>query len=482
MKRILILVSLLISVVAWQSHKGRVSHGAVKQRDILLDREFADALPKGDGFALKRTLTNGYSDMVTSSSKSEQAQATPTPCPWQQVIHPNEIRFPINMDTHAAYAIYSFPADGTIALNVEGSFPYAAFLSFTTYNAKGLLFDALLDKDIAANSGSVNPFQAGALVNAPNRSYRITVLPYGQTPSPNSISMPPLPTGSTSMTVVLVLRIYLPEPGLDRLGGVPLPTITAVSAKDLQTGMPCPTPSQSPQASALPDSETPAFGTFNGVPQPPAPKLGKILFYRPPVSLVPFADGSGQLTADDCTTYLMATLNADKIAVIRFKRIPTFFNNADTNAGTTFRETQVRYLSLGSYGASVIPPLGSGLLGNIAWTQIRRTSDGGATFVVIPDSLPKSTKDLIEKMARARSFNVLPMAKLGLAVKPFLIYRNKVAATGFEGSISKVPCYTGTSFDKAPEDYAASPCNMGLYAPQGVECSVNNFLLGKCRL
>jgi hypothetical protein len=453
MKRRLILAALLISAAAGLSHKGQVSRGAVEQRGVSLDRELA-----------------------------AQAQATPTPCPWQQVIQPNEIRFPVNMDTHAAYAIYAFSADGSTALNVEGSFPYAAFLSFTTYDVKGLLFDALLDKDIKANSGSVNPFQAGAAVNAPNRSYRITVLPYSQTTSPNSISLPPLPTGSTSMKVVLVLRVYLPEPGRDRMGGVPLPIITAVSAKDLQTGVPCPTLSTTPQASGLADSELPAFGTFSGIPQPPAPRLGKILFYRPPVSGVPFADGSDQLTPDDCTGYLMATLDADKISVIRVKRVPTFFNNAETNANTIFRETQVRYLSMGSYGASVIPPPGSGLLGNIAGTQIPRTSGGGMTFVVIPESLPKSTKDLIEKIARARKINVLPMAKAGPLVKPFLIYRNKVSATGFEGSISKVPCFTGDTFDKAPVDYAASSCNMGPYAPQGVECSLNNFMLGKCGL
>jgi len=75
-----------------------------------------------------------------------------------------------------------------------------------------MLFDALLDKNIVPSSGSVNPFTNGALVNAPNRSYRIMVLPYGvASPAANikSISMPPLPTGSTSMLTTLVLRLIL---------------------------------------------------------------------------------------------------------------------------------------------------------------------------------------------------------------------------------------------------------------------------------
>lgn len=408
------------------------------------------------------------------------AQSAPPPCPWQQVVAPKEIRFPVNMDTHAAYAIYVFDNDNSAALNVAGSFPYAAFLSYTTYSQNGLLFDALLDKNITPDAGAVNPFQPGAAVNAPNRTYQVTVLPYGQASNVNSINMPPLPTGATSILTTLVMRVYLPAPGRDRIGGVPLPTITAVSAKDLKTPVPCPAAAQPPKSATITDAQKISFGTFNDVPQPPPPKMGKILFYRPPVSGVPFADGSGQLTTDDCTTYLMATLDADKLSVIRLKRIPTFFNNTQTNAGTTFQETQVRYLSLGSYGASVIPPPGSNLPGNIAGTQLLTTRDGGATFVVIPDSLPAETKQAIMNVARTRNFNVLPMAKLGAEVKPFLIYRNKVSATGFEGSISKVPCYTGAPFNTAPADYAASACNMGLYAPEGVECTVENFLIGKC--
>lgn len=475
MKRILMLAALLFSVAASLSHAG------VHQQGISPGGGFADALLKGDGTVSERLLAES---MLVGISRPALMQASPGPCQWQETIAPDEIRFPVNMDTHAAYAIYVFRADGSVTLNVEGRFPYAAFLSYTTYSENGLLFDALLDKDIAPNSGSVNPFQKGALVNAPNRSYRIMVLPYGQAAPADikSISMPPLPTGATSVLTTLVLRVYLPEPGRNRLGGVPLPVITAVSASDMKTPLPCPTASQTPKSSTPPDAGTPRFGNFNGVPQPPAPKLGKILFYRPPVSGVPFADGSSQLTADDCTGYLMATLDANKLSIIRFKKIPTFFNNTKTNTETTFEERQVRYLSLGSYGASVIPPPGSGLSGNIAGTQLLRTADGGVTFVVIPDALPSSAKEGIKKIAKARNFNVLPMAKLGPEVKPFLIYRNKVAANGFEGSISKVPCYTGAPFDTAPADYAASSCNMGPYAPQGEECSIEDFLSGKCGL
>lgn len=451
MKRTLLLASVLISVAASQSLVSLTSHGA----------------------------DNGDTNNRIVASQPRQPEGT---CKWQIIMHPDWTRFPINMDTHAGYAMFIYPNDGSVALNIEGTFPYSAFLSFTSYNSKGLLFDALLDKDIIPSSGSVNPFKNGALVNASNRSYRALVLPDGLTAPANvsSLSMPPLPSDSTSpATTVLVMRVYLPEPGRDRMGGVPLPVITAVSAKDLRTPVSCPA---SLSTSKTAKSGVPLFGSFDksDFPQPPSPQDGKIFFYRLPVYATPFADGSSQYTLNDCTGYLAATLSAEKVAVIHINKTPTFFDNTNTNANTTLPDVQVRYISMGSYGASVIPPPNSGLKGNIDGPEMLHTADGGVTFVVIPALLPKRTKDAIEKLAATNHFNVLPMAGLRPSAKPFLVYRNKVTATGFEGSISKVPCYLEQPFDQAPIDYAASRSNMGVYVPEGVVCRVSQFLNGTC--
>jgi hypothetical protein len=447
MKRTVILAALVVLVAALQSHIEYASHAAVGN----------------------------------DTTSNKMPQQTPAPCNWQVVMHPDATRFPINMDTHAGYAIYIYPNDGTIALKIAGSFPYSAFLSFTSYNAKGLLFDALVDKDIMPDSGSVNPFQNGALVNAPSRSYHALVLPNGQSASGHvsSVSMPPLQSGASA---VLVMRVYLPEPRLDRMGGVPLPVITAVSPKDQQTPMPCPASSTTAKTSGPTESGIPPFGSFEskGFPQPPDPKDGKVLFYRPPVYAVPFADGTSQYTLNDCTGYLMATLSTEKIAVIHFKQIPSFFDNTNTTPTTVLPEVQVRYISLGSYGASVIPAPRSGLGGNIAGPQMLQAPDGVVTFVVIPALLPKRTKEAIKELATAKNFNVLPMAGQRPIAKPFLIYRNKVTTDGFEGSISKVPCYLDTPFDQAPVAYAATDSNMGPYVPEGVTCTVADFLSGKC--
>ena len=95
----------------------------------------------------------------------------------------------------------------------------------------------------------------------------------------------------------------------------------------------------------------------------------------------------------------------------------------------------------------------------------------------------------VRKMADKLGYNIMPLAEYGplipLDVKgpwinPFLIYRNKVPADGFAGSILNVSCYQGPNFSDASSDYTASPANMDMYAPVGVECSVWAFLRADC--
>jgi hypothetical protein len=91
--------------------------------------------------------------------------------------------------------------------------------------------------------------------------------------------------------------------------------------------------------------------------------------------------------------------------------------------------------------------------------------------------------------ASALGYNVMPLARYGPLfpgieagphINPFLIYRNKVPKEGFTGNVLNVPCFQGTSFGHAPWVYAASPANMGDYAPIGIECSLSDFLYGDC--
>ena len=104
-------------------------------------------------------------------------------------------------------------------------------------------------------------------------------------------------------------------------------------------------------------------------------------------------------------------------------------------------------------------------------------------------SLPTAEWLAVVAKADELGYNTMPLAEAGplipgpvdsATINPFLIYRNKVAAPGFAGNIKNVACFQGTSFAHAPSRYAASPANMGEYAPICVECSIDEFLQDRC--
>jgi len=182
----------------------------------------------------------------------------------------------------------------------------------------------------------------------------------------------------------------------------------------------------------------------------------------------------------------MATVFPDELAVIHLPALPTFFDNTHITETTLFVEPEVRYLSMGSYGASRLYASDDE---NIAGPDIQKHSDGSATFVAIPIGMSSSDTQQVRKTADKLGYNVMPLAEYGplipLAVNgpwinPFLIYRNKVPREEYVGSILNVPCFQGSDFSEASSDYAASPENMDRYAPVGIECSLSDFLYGDC--
>ncbi len=399
--------------------------------------------------------------LVIAALGCGDSDESPAPqCNWPAVDAPDTVRSPVQMDTHAAYALYPFvvPAQNSTALRIQGTFPFAAFLAFAIYDANtGFLFDAITDYQISPDPGSVNPFQNGSLVAAEKRSYTVYLRPNGAAPLPNSIEMPP------AANVTLVMRVYLPEPGKDRLGGVPPPRITPVSVNDLSITTACPTVS-----GVIPELPS-------NLTQAPLPVDGQILFFRPPALGVPYADGESMLTAEDCTGYLMASVEGERVPVIHIHRLPQFFDNTMIGPNTVFEASDMRYVSIGSYGASPLTKQ------NIAGTEMRQTADGGALIVGIPHVLPDAVQAAIRTRAEAMGANVLEMASpLRPLFKPFFIYRNKVAADGFAGRIKNVGCFLAGDFNQAPPSFASSQENMGDYFIDGVECDSTDFVAGTC--
>jgi hypothetical protein len=426
-------------------------------------------------------IVAGVAPAQTTSSIEPRRNAGNV-CEWTREVAPDSVRSPVQMDIHAAYRIFVFKSDGTIGYRIRSNFPFAAFLSYTIYDG-ALLHAALIDHAIEPDAGAANPFRANELVHALSRAYTITVLPAGAEPAESMLNptfMPPLRRPSKSATVMLVQRIYLPEPGEDRYGGFPAPSIEPFLVSDPTTAAACPGDGEFDDIAAQ-------FGNVSShFSQAPLPRDGRIRFYRPPVADVPFADGDGFQDKHDCTGYLMATVFPDRLAVIRLPKVPAFFDNTDIEPTTRFVPPGgVRYLSLGSYGATIMGVLENE---NIAGPEVRTLPDGSATFVAIPVGLSLREAIAVINKAEELRYNVLPLANYGplipdgegAQINPFLIYRNKVATEGFAGNIKNVACFQGTSFSHAPWMYAASPANMGEYAPTGVECSVDDFVHGSC--
>ena len=265
---------------------------------------------------------------------------------------------PVQFDTHAAYAFYLFilsQFDKRTALKLEGDFPFAAYFGFTIYDGStGVLEAALVDHEIVPEAGSQNPFLPGVEVNTPKRSYTVVVRPHGANPADhpgfvNQLEMPE-PTGSQPRrrALDLWLRTYGPNEGKDRLGGVPLPKITAFNWDTLE-------PAMCPQTRV----EPPEY-THNDGPGPrPDTDTGRIYFTRPPAYNTPFTDGSGPLNPrTDCTGYLVGWLGKGSAwlghtAVVHIHKVPEFWDNSvvTPDSQITFETTPVRYISLGSYGA-----------------------------------------------------------------------------------------------------------------------------------
>lgn len=118
---------------------------------------------------------------------------------------------------------------------------------------------------------------------------------------------------------------------------------------------------------------------------------------------------------------------------------------------------------------------------NIAATEIQRTAEGGAVIVGIPHVLPAAVQAAIQARAEAIGANVLEMASpLRPLIKPFFIYRIKVPAEGFAGSIKNVGCFLAGDFNQAPPSYASSPDHMHEYFIDGIECDDADFIAGDC--
>ena len=181
------------------------------------------------------------------------AQTRPRPVPPPRI--PNEPRvippslsgscFWIGPVTAKQFNV-NFPDEGTVywytrfkvpegaRLYLTGRYPHARYASFDAYDPQGALIDGLSDVDVVPDTGSVNPFVAGARRSAANRYYQVEVAnrnaPANSAHRRRNVLYAGVPASGRQQ---LVYRVNVPDRGRDEKGGVSLPRPELVLASGI---------------------------------------------------------------------------------------------------------------------------------------------------------------------------------------------------------------------------------------------------------
>ena len=133
-------------------------------------------------------------------------------------------------DTATAYWAAIFNTPEGAKLELKGEFPHSRYISFISYDEKGVPLESVADYLIKPAEGSVNPFIPGAQRDSKQRDYRVSVLNQaksgkeviGQAQGNQDGRPLHAPTSKNGQQIVLY-RIYAPDEGLHPTGGAPLP-------------------------------------------------------------------------------------------------------------------------------------------------------------------------------------------------------------------------------------------------------------------
>jgi hypothetical protein len=141
------------------------------------------------------------------------------------------------LDTNAVYWATHYAAAPGTRIRIEGHYPFARYFSWNVYDAAGRPIEALSDFQIQPN---------------PDGTYTAFVEfgPKPADPAPNTMYAGESPTGQ------LWYRVYVPDPGRDAKGGVPLPKVmlNGPGPADLEACRETQAPYlPTPSAPALPD-------------------------------------------------------------------------------------------------------------------------------------------------------------------------------------------------------------------------------------
>jgi hypothetical protein len=442
-------------------------------------------------------------------------------------------RFPLQPDPHAAYSyVISKVTTEPIGYVISGAFPYAAWTSWDVYNARFQPFAVAEDSTIKPDEGGANPFVVGTPVLSEKRGFKLLVVPKGTDDRKLASSLQGIPASNRLATptsgkfFVIANRVYNAFPGYN-LGGAAGPTNTPfpeVKAVNYETGegvdcsqhnlLPSPKPptetpaapsrSPSPLAIELTDgtrvSIAPEGGPSDGQASQTglrgaqfAPELDPDRIEMTRLPLLPGADVSSIPPPDNCAGYLGAATSTTRIGLIRMPHVATWFNTKNLTTNTKFTQEQADFISFDQYGNGVgIYEPGSPNSGSLGNEELLVDSSGGATIVVWPRTLSASERRQVFAYADQNRWALLRGGDTGPVTTANLLVRLKGASSSYSGAYTPasgrkgVPCY----FDDHPkakrwsdvsgDKYVASGDNIGPGAPQGVNCTVGEFVGGSC--
>ncbi|MGJ7513742.1 hypothetical protein ACSFE6_05310 [Pseudomonas baetica] len=133
-------------------------------------------------------------------------------------------------DAATAYWGAMFKTPEGAKLELKGQFPHSRYISFISYDEKGVPLESVADYLIKPQPGSTNPFVVGAARDGKQRDYRLTVLDEARSGEESIGQLEgggvgrPLhaPTSQAGQQIVLY-RIYASDKGLHPTGGVSVP-------------------------------------------------------------------------------------------------------------------------------------------------------------------------------------------------------------------------------------------------------------------
>jgi hypothetical protein len=481
----------------------------------------APAVAGGHGNGHGHGNGNGNGHRHGNGHGEGKASACPAMMGALRDFHP-----PFQADPAAGYPVWGItnaPGVENLGFVVEADFPYAAWMSIMTYDAPGVPITVTSDKDFVPEPGSTNPFVVGNSLMAQPRHFRVLALPARY--EDNSALLDSLPKKLKSIPNILFLpdapddpffsiiqRVYKHFPGYDQIGTIgptntPQPVLTAVDlrkgkAQDCEAISNIPPELRHVTGTPVPFLRLPlplgvlfpgGFYEQTEALYPPKPDPDLVQFFRPDLASAPYPDVASMPPPDSCAGYMNAKLDDDRIALIRIPQVPTFLNVNDITPGQVMGTPDVKYVSYNTYGSDIglyrpRLPITMGVNDD----DILLDANGGATLVVWPRRTFGRDRLLMFAKARVNGWNLIRGNTDGSVYADSMFIRFKGADPNYGGGFTPnanrpgVPCFTDDpayadyEYRDLPAQFAATQAEIGLAAPQGVQCSIPEFLGSAC--